>query len=94
VHAVGGAGQRVVPEIEPCTLDWRIDHRETFDAFLAQGRVKLRLCRDMAPAERAMQAPKQADQYGAMTAKVIQRDLALARDRVQHNVRCAVARLQ
>jgi hypothetical protein len=29
-----------------------------------------------------------------MAAKIIQRDLALPRDRVQHNVRRAVARLQ
>jgi hypothetical protein len=48
----------------------------------------------MAPAERAMQASKQAYQDRALAAKIIQCDLSLARDRVQHNVRCTVARLQ
>jgi hypothetical protein len=48
----------------------------------------------MAPAERAMQASKQADQYWALAAKVIKRDLAIACDRIQHNVRCAVARVE
>jgi hypothetical protein len=84
----------MVTEIEPRTFDWRIDHRETFDALLAQRGIKLRLCRDMAPAEWTMQASKQADQYWALAAKVIKRDLTLACDRIQHNIRCAVARLE
>src|SRR5262245_29359232 len=58
----------MVTEIESRALNRRVDHRETFNAFLVQGGVKLRLCRDMAAAERAMQSPKQADQYRAVAA--------------------------
>jgi hypothetical protein len=84
----------MIPEIEPRTVDRRVDHHETLDAFLAQGRVKLRLGREMAPAKRAVQASKQADQYWAVAAKVVKRDLAVTCDRIQHDVRCAVARVE
>src|SRR4051794_13708379 len=86
--------QRMVTKIESRALDRRVDHRETFDAFLVQGGIKLRLCRDMAAAERAMQPPIQAHQYRALSAKVFERDLFVACDRVQHDVRCTIARLK
>jgi hypothetical protein len=41
-----------------------------------------------------VQTSKQADQYWAVAAKVIKRDLAVTCDRIQHNVRCAVARVE
>ena len=87
-------GEWVVAEIEPRTFDRCIHHRETLYPFLAQGGVKLRLGSEMAPAERTMQAAKQTNQYRTVTAKVIECDFAVACDRIQHNVRCAVARVE
>jgi hypothetical protein len=47
----------------------------------------------MASAERTHQASEQSDQQRAAAAKIIKRDLSLARDRIQHNVRGLLARL-
>lgn len=52
----------MITEIEPRPLDGRIDHRQAFDALLAQGRLEPCHRRDMAPAERTVQASKQTDQ--------------------------------
>src|SRR5207244_11704339 len=94
---VGGGKQvraRLVTQIGPRAPDRGVADRETYDALLAQGGIELRLRRQRTPAERTMQAAKQTDQYRALAAQILQRDLALARDGVQHNVRCAVARLE
>jgi hypothetical protein len=48
----------------------------------------------MAPTERAVQPSIQADQYRALPAKIFERDLSLACDGVQHNIRCTIARLK
>jgi mono/diheme cytochrome c family protein len=85
---------RVVTEIEPRPLDRRSDHRQAFDTFLTQGRPELRHRRDMAAAERAVQASKHTDQQRVAASKIIERDLAFARDCIEHNIRCPVARLQ
>ncbi|MCP1764459.1 hypothetical protein J2S85_005589 [Bradyrhizobium japonicum] len=84
----------MIAEVEPRAFDGRIDDRETFDALVAQGCVKLRLCRDVAPTERAVQPAKQADQYRTVPAKILERDRSVACDGVQHDVRCAIARLK
>ena len=84
----------MIAEIEPRPVDRRVDDRQALDALLAQARAELRQGGDMAPAERAMQAAKEADQHRLLAAKIIDGDLALARDRVEHDVRRPVAGLQ
>ncbi|GEC32279.1 hypothetical protein EFR01_24500 [Sinorhizobium fredii] len=83
----------MVTEIESGAFNRGVYHRQRLDAFLVQGRIELCHCRNMAPAERAMQASKQTDQQRATAAKIIEGDLPPAGDRIEHNVRGPVARL-
>ena len=84
----------MIAEIEARPLDRRVDHGQVLNALLAQRRRQLRKCSDVAAAERAMQAAEQADQHRLLPAKVVDCDLAFARDRVEHEIGRPVARLQ
>src|SRR6185503_13737271 len=87
-------GQGMIPEIEACPIDRRIDHRQTFDALLLEVARQARHRGDLPPAEWTVEPAKQADQNRLLSSEVIDRYLALTRDRIENDVRRAVTGLQ
>ena len=85
---------RMIAEIEFRPLDRRVDDGQALDALVAQRRAELGERGDVAPAERAVQAAEHRDQQRLLAAEIVDCDLALARDRVEHDVGCPFARLQ
>ena len=83
----------MIAEIEAGAFDRRIDHGKRLYSHFAQDLVDLRLGCEVAPAERTMQSTEQADQQRPVPAKIIDCDLSLARNGVEHDVGRPVAGL-
>jgi hypothetical protein len=84
----------MVAKIEPRPSYGRVDHGQILNALFAQCRRYLRERGYMAPAERAVQAAEEPDEQWFPAAKIVDGDLAVACDCVEHNVGRSLARLQ
>ena len=84
----------MVPEIKARPLDRRVDHCEAFDALRIEGWGELRNRRDMTSAKWAMQASIQSDQHWFLASEIVDGDLALAGDRVEHEIGRRFTQLQ
>ena len=87
-------GKRMVAEIEAGALDRRVDDGQAVDAFLLQCIGEFGHGGDLPAAEGTMQPAEQPDEHRLLAAKIVDGDLALAGDRIQHHVRRAISRLQ
>ena len=84
----------MIPEIEARPFDRRVHHCQAFDALRIEGWGELRNRRDMAPAKGTMQASIQSDQHRFLAAEIVDGDLALAGNRVEHEIGRPFAKLQ
>ena len=84
----------MITEIKACPFDGRVHHRQAFDALCVEGWCELRNRRDMTPAKRTMQTSIQSNQHWLLAAKIIDSYLALASNRVEHEIGRSFAQLQ